>query len=126
MSLSETLYVELGERSYPIYIGHKLLVKASLIEKHIASNSVFIVTNETIAPIYLNKLEEGLGQKHDVKTIVLPDGEKFKTLEYVNKIFDALLENRCNRQVTLIGPLYQLVRIAADKMHLSYFSQAYG
>lgn len=103
MSLVETLTLDLGSRSYPIYIGSGLLGVNDLLEKHIQSQQVMIVTNETVAPLYLDKLISQLGSAINVKTLVLPDGESFKTLEYVNKIYDALLENRCNRQVTLIA-----------------------
>ncbi len=99
----EILKVDLGSRSYPIYIGETLLSHQALIEKHISSKQVLIVTNETIAPIYLDRFIAQFPSSVDVKASILPDGEKFKTLEYLNKIFDSLLENRCNRQVTLIA-----------------------
>jgi len=99
----EVLNVELGDRSYPIYIGEELLAERTIFEKHIASQQVLVVTNETIAPIYLGKFSAQFSPDIDIKTSILPDGERFKTLEYLNKIFDSLLENRCNRQVTLIA-----------------------
>ena len=99
----EVLNLDLGDRSYPIYIGEGLLSKHEIFEKHIASQQVLVVTNETIAPIYLSKFNAQLSADLDVKTSILPDGERFKTLEYLNKIFDSLLESRCNRQVTLIA-----------------------
>lgn len=99
----EILNVDLGDRSYPIYIGEGLLTQPAFVEKHIVSNQVLIVTNETIAPMYLSQLVDQLPVGVDVRTAILPDGERFKTLEYLNKIFDSLLENRCNRQVTLIA-----------------------
>ncbi len=98
-----TLNVELGSRSYPIYIGDGLLADPMLLMEHIAARQVLVVTNETIAPLYLDGLLACLSATFDVKTSVLPDGEVYKTLEYLNKIFDALLENKCNRQVTLIA-----------------------
>ncbi|MBL4743566.1 MAG: 3-dehydroquinate synthase [Cycloclasticus sp.] len=99
----EIINVELGERSYPIYIGGGLFDGSELLEVHISSSQVLVVTNETISPIYLDKFAAQLPRSLDVKTIILPDGEKYKTLEFLNKIFDSLLENRCNRQVTLIA-----------------------
>ena len=99
----DTLKVALGERSYPIYIGHGLLNEAHLIEKHIASRQVMIVTNETIEPLYLQQCIKQFSNGFDVNAVVLPDGERYKTLTYLNKIFDSLLENKCNRQVTLIA-----------------------
>jgi len=97
------LNVELGRRSYPIHIGEGLLSKPELLKEHITSSQVLIVTNETIAPMYLDSLVMQLANNFDVKTSILPDGEVYKTLEYLNKIFDSLLESRCNRQVTLIA-----------------------
>ncbi|MEO1890000.1 MAG: 3-dehydroquinate synthase [Cycloclasticus sp.] len=103
MNKIDTLHVELGSRSYPIYIGIGLITEQSLLIKHIASTQVLIVTNETIAPLYLDTLRSQLTPNVEVKTTILPDGETYKTLEYLNKIFDSLLEGRCNRQVTLIA-----------------------
>ncbi len=99
----ESLQVELGSRSYPIYIGEGLLGQMRLLKKHIASTQILIVTNETIAPLYLDDLTLQLTPEFDVQTSILPDGEVYKTLGYLNHIFDSLLETRCNRQVTLIA-----------------------
>ena len=96
------LVVELDERRYPIYIGEGLLARADLLRPHVAGRQVLIVTNDTVAPLYLKKAQAifaGL-QCH---TVVLPDGEQYKTLEVLNRIFDALLENQCDRRVTLVA-----------------------
>lgn len=103
MNALETITVELGSRSYPIYIGEGLLETPLLLKKHLVTKQVHIVSNETIAPLFLGKLIAGLGPSISVTTTVLPDGEKYKNLAYLNNIFDDLLENRCNRQVTLIA-----------------------
>jgi 3-dehydroquinate synthase len=97
----KTLSLELGERSYPIYIGSGLL-QGELLDRHIRGKRVAIVTNETVAPLYLDKVLAALG-KHDPVTVVLPDGEQYKTLEYLNRIFDRLLETRCDRTTTVIA-----------------------
>ena len=100
--MMKTLVVDLGERSYPIYIGDGLLARADLLRPHIGGRQVMIVTNDTVAPLYLHKVQaavEGL-QCHSV---VLPDGERYKTWEVLNRIFDALLEDRCDRRVTVIA-----------------------
>ena len=96
------LVVELGERRYPIYIGEGLLARAELLRPHVAGRQVLIVTNDTVAPLYLQKAQAAFAglQCH---TVVLPDGEQYKTLEVLNRIFDALLENRCDRRVTLVA-----------------------
>lgn len=96
------LTVDLGERSYPILIGSGLLGRPDLLSPYIQGSQVLIVTNETIAPLYLSRLVEALGG-YQVNTVVLPDGEKYKNLEILNQIFDGLLENRHNRTTTLIA-----------------------
>lgn len=97
-----TLTVDLGERSYPIYIDSKLLGQAELIQQHIPGNSALIVSNETVAPLYLEKTQSMLsGLKHEV--VILPDGEKYKNLEVLNQIYDGLLRNRFDRNTTVIA-----------------------
>ena len=97
-----TLTVELGERSYPIYIGDSLLGQAELLKKHIPGNSALIVTNETVAPLYLEKTQSMLsGLKNEA--VILPDGEKYKNLEVLNQIYDGLLRNRFDRNTTVIA-----------------------
>lgn len=96
------LIVELGERSYPIYIGAGLLHNTELLPRHILGSSALIVTNETVAPLYLAPVAAALTEiRHDV--VILPDGEQYKTLETANRIFDALIERRHDRQTTLIA-----------------------
>ena len=99
----QTLHVELGERRYPIYIGSQLDPQA-LLEPYILGNQVMIVSNETVAPLYLKHYQtaiENLGKK--VATCILPDGEKYKNLEHLNLIFDALLEAGFNRDCTVLA-----------------------
>ncbi len=97
-----TLTVELGERSYPIYIGNQLLTHHDLLKKHIPGNSALIVTNTTVAPLYLEKTQAMLsGLKSE--TVILPDGEKYKNLEVLNQIYDGLLRNRFDRNTTVIA-----------------------
>jgi shikimate kinase/3-dehydroquinate synthase len=101
-----TLDVELGERSYPILIGRGLLDDGALLARHIGSGSgkVAIVTNTTIAPLYLDKVAAPLrADGRDVVTIVLPDGEEHKNWQSLNLVFDALLANKCDRKTTLVA-----------------------
>jgi 3-dehydroquinate synthase len=98
----KTLLVELGDRSYPIYIGSNLLSQANLYTQHIKAKQVIVVTNLTIAPLYLDKILNNLAG-FDVETVILPDGEQFKTLEYVERIFDKLLVSKFSRNATLIA-----------------------
>lgn len=100
----QTLKVKLANRSYPIHIGRNLISDASLVLPHLKRKHVAIVTNTTVAPLYLNKLSEAL-QSADVKVIpiILPDGEAYKNTETLNKIYDVLLQNRCERSTTLVA-----------------------
>lgn len=98
----KTLRVDLGERSYPIYIGRALLGRSDLFEAAIAGNQVMVVSNQTVAPLYLASLRQALG-RHDVHALVLPDGEQYKTLEEVSGILDALVEARFARDSTVIA-----------------------
>ncbi|WP_024297704.1 3-dehydroquinate synthase [Methylomicrobium lacus] len=96
------LHVELGDRRYPIYIGSQLLSQAGLYAGHIKSKQVLIVTNETVAPLYLDKVRQNL-QSYQVETVILPDGEQYKTLEHLSRIFDTLLSAKFSRNATLIA-----------------------
>ena len=96
------LRVELGEKSYPIYIGSDLLVQKELLLKHIKSKQVVVVTNTTIAPLYLQSVLKHLNE-FQVEVVELPDGEQYKTLDFVTKIFDQLLESKFSRNATLIA-----------------------
>ena len=99
---TKILNLELGDKSYPIYIGSNLLSSKSLLTDHIQGKQVMIVTNATIAPLYLEKLKVAL-KDFNVESVVLPDGEKFKTLETLNKVFNALLKAKFDRSSTLIA-----------------------
>ena len=100
----QTLTVGLGERSYPIHIGSGLLGHAELMQKHIPRSRVAIVTNTTIAPLYLEKLQQALRSiAVSSVPVILPDGEEFKNSDTLNLIYDALLKNRCERTTPLIA-----------------------
>lgn len=98
----KVLEVDLGERAYPIYIGEGLMANSALYAKHIEGRQVMIVTNDTVAPIYLDRLLSSLSD-YSVDSVVLPDGEQYKTLDTLNMIFSALLEKKHNRKTTLIA-----------------------
>jgi 3-dehydroquinate synthase len=104
MQVMQTLEVSLGDRSYPIHIGNGLLTKAELLLPHLKRKQVAIVTNTTVAPLYLDTLSKTLIDAGvSVIPIVLPDGEAYKNSETLNQIYDALLQNRCERSTTLIA-----------------------
>ena len=100
----QTLHIQLKNRSYPIYIGEGLLSQIKLIEPHLKQKHVAIVTNTTVAPLYLDSLLTLLKQ-HGIKAfpIILPDGESYKNQETLNLIYDALLKEKCERTSTLIA-----------------------
>src|SRR5688572_18412590 len=98
----DALTVSLGERSYPIYVGKNLLDQRDLIVPYLASRQVCIVTNDVVAPLYLDKLKSMLPD-FQVQVVVLPDGEKHKTLETVSQIYDGLLTQNFSRSSTLIA-----------------------
>ncbi|MGA9033430.1 MAG: 3-dehydroquinate synthase [Sulfuricaulis sp.] len=98
----KTLPLDLGDRSYPIYIGAGLLGQPELYSRHIPGTRVAIVTNVTVAPLYLARLRTHVASLKPVE-VVLPDGEQYKSLEVLNRIFDALLSARCDRRTTIIA-----------------------
>ena len=98
----QTLQVDLGVRTYPIYIGENLLCQADLYSKHIPSNDVVIITNETVAPLYLDQISAALKNKN-IRAITLPDGESHKNLTTMESIFTELLTNRCARDTTIVA-----------------------
>jgi 3-dehydroquinate synthase len=98
----QTLQVALDERSYPIHIGTGLLGHTELLAPHIRGSQVMIVTNETVAPLYLEKVQSALGD-YRTSVVILPDGEQYKTLDVCNRIFTALLEQRFDRRCTLVA-----------------------
>jgi len=104
MNILHTLTVDLGERSYPIYIGSEMLAQAELIGQHIHGQSALIVSNTTVASLYLEPVEQALQAnqtRYDV--VVLEDGEQFKTMASVETIIDKLLQNRHDRRTSLIA-----------------------
>lgn len=98
----QTFYVELGDRRYPLYIGPGLLGRADVLRPHIPGRQVLIVSNVTVAPLYLDRTRAALeGLRHEA--VILPDGERYKTLDILNEVFSALLNHRFDRNCTLIA-----------------------
>ncbi len=100
----QTLTVGLAERAYPIHIGVQLLSRADLFAPHLPQRKVSVVTNTTVAALYLEKLSAALrGAGRQIVPIVVPDGEQHKTWQTLNTVFDALLTNRCERKSAIIA-----------------------
>ena len=100
----QTLTVSLAERSYPIHIGVDLLSRGDLLLPHLKKKKAVIITNTTVAPLYLDRLTKTLGNIGiSALPIVLPDGESHKNWETLNLVFDALLGAHCERSSTLIA-----------------------
>lgn len=97
-----TLTVDLGDRSYPIYIGPGTIGDPACYRPFIGGRQVMVVTNQTVAPLYLSQVEQAL-DGFDLASVVLPDGEQFKTLDTLDMIYRALLENRFDRRCTLVA-----------------------
>lgn len=106
MSASSPLMVDLGDRSYPIFIGAGLLAEPGCFAPYLASKQVCIVTNETVAPLYLARLTQSLESALpglQVAVVTLPDGETYKNLDTLSLIFDGLLAARHNRKTTIVA-----------------------
>ena len=100
----ETLTLALGDRSYPIHVGRDLFARAELLLPTLLQTRAAIVSNVTVAPLYLQRLRDSLEKAGvEVAEIVLPDGEEFKDWRTLNTIFDVLIERRCERSTTLIA-----------------------
>ena len=98
----KTLYVELGDRRYPIYIGPGLLGRPELLCPHIPGRQVLVVSNTTVAPLYLERTCAALtGLRHEA--VILPDGEQYKTLAVLDEVFTALLRHRFDRNCTIVA-----------------------
>ena len=99
----KTINIDLGQRSYPIYVGDNLLSNNKIFKKHIQTNKISIVTNTTVAPLYLDTVISALGNDKEIIPIILPDGEQYKNVDTLNKIYDVLLQNKCDRDILLIA-----------------------
>lgn len=102
-TLMHTLHVDLDDRSYPILIGRDLLGDAACLRPHIAGKQVAIVSNSTVAPLFMDRLRRALDGNYSVVEVILPDGESFKTLDTVRQIFDSVLAAGHDRTTTFIA-----------------------
>lgn len=104
VSNMEKVHIDLGERSYPIVISEGLLEQADAWSTLPKAATALIVTNDVVAPLYLNALKHALsGQYSQVHEVVLPDGEAHKDWQTLNLIFDTLLQRSCDRKTVLFA-----------------------
>ena len=96
------LNVDLGNRSYPVYIGEGILQNSELIKPYIKGKTTAIVTNTTVAPLYLETVHRMIPHVSNID-ITLPDGEEFKTMETLGQIHTEMLKARCDRKTTLLA-----------------------
>ena len=96
------LKVDLGSRGYPILIGEGLLGSPGVLAPYIGGGQVAVITNTTVAPLFLDKLTAALGGVA-TDVIELQDGERFKTLDTYGRVIDALMDKRHNRTTTLVA-----------------------
>lgn len=98
--------VDLGQRSYPICIGSGLLDHPDLLQKHVQGKKVLVVTNNTVAPLYLDKVTDALTRGNpnvSVENVILPDGENYKNMDTLMKVFDKAIESRLDRRCTFVA-----------------------
>ncbi|XP_022965259.1 3-dehydroquinate synthase, chloroplastic [Cucurbita maxima] len=98
--------VDLGDRSYPIYIGSGLLDQPEILQRHVHGKRVLIVTNDTVGPLYLDKVAEALtvgNPNVSIESVILPDGEKYKDMDTLMKVFDKAIESRLDRRCTFVA-----------------------
>ncbi|MFC3851693.1 3-dehydroquinate synthase [Salinispirillum marinum] len=99
----KTLNLQLPSHQYAIHIGADILRQPALLASHL-STEMLVVTNETLAPLYLDGVMKDLAPEvPKLASVVLPDGEKYKTLDVLNQIFTALLEHNFSRKCTLVA-----------------------
>ena len=98
----QTLQVDVGHSRYPISIGSGLLANRELLESSIRGRDLLIVTNTTVARLYLAKLTDSLASKR-VAECILPEGEQHKTLQTAGWVFDALVAKKMNRDATVLA-----------------------
>ncbi|KAF6170772.1 hypothetical protein GIB67_015724 [Kingdonia uniflora] len=104
--VSTTVNVDLGNRSYPIYIGAGIFDEPDLLQRHVHGKRVLVVTNTTVAPLYLEKVVKALTHGNSnilVESVILPDGEKYKNMDTLMKVFDKAIESQFDRRSTFVA-----------------------
>ncbi|HQQ62890.1 MAG TPA: 3-dehydroquinate synthase [Pseudomonadales bacterium] len=97
-----TLNVELGARSYPVYVGAGLLSNSGMLDRHVRASQILVITNETVAPLYLDKVFK-LFSGYRCGYEILPDGERYKNQKNLDRIYDKLIRDNYSRTATLVA-----------------------
>ena len=98
----EQLIVQCSSNTYPVYIGSNLISNVELLTRHVSAQQVLVVTNETVAPLYLCRIQQALAS-FQCDVVVLKDGEEFKNEDSLFRIYDALINHHHHRDTTLIA-----------------------
>lgn len=101
-NLYQELTINLPERSYPVVIGKDLLTDVELLRRHVKSGQIMVVTNQTVAPLYLATVKKAFNDRQ-CDELILDDGEEFKNQSSLNRIYDALISKRHHRDTTLLA-----------------------
>lgn len=101
--MMKQIQVDLGVRSYPIFIGQNLMNDGETLSRYLLKKRILIVTNETVAPLYLKQLQATMASFGEVESVILPDGEQFKDLAHLDSIFTALLQRNYGRDSVLVA-----------------------
>jgi 3-dehydroquinate synthetase len=100
----DVVSVDLGDRTYPIYIGEGMVGVGDELRKHVTSKKAMIVTNTKVGPLYSAQVRRALELKGvEMFEVVLPDGEENKNMDELGKILDACMTNKLDRKSTLIA-----------------------
>ena len=103
-NVTHQIQIALADRGYPIYIGAGLLARAGLLTQHLPQNRVALITDTTVAALYLATVANALSAAGvSVNPVIVPSGEQHKDWSTLNAVFDALLANRCERKTTLVA-----------------------
>ena len=98
----KTIDIDLPQNAYPVYLGRGLLVNAGAWQRHLGDGKVLVVSNDTVAPLYLDALLSALGGR-EVETHIIPDGEQFKTVETWQGILDRLVAMQARRDAVIVA-----------------------
>lgn len=101
----DDIWVDVGERKYPVYIGEHLLDQVGgILKKSGAEGKILVITNPTIGDLYIEPLKQGLEDEgFTVSAVEVPDGEEYKTLEWASRLYGALLDHSIDRSSMVLA-----------------------